>query len=123
MPACAELRQRTTRRLGQEYRLHACREYSGRECSHRPGSELQDARIARSAGRTITRLIRPLSGVGWPMSSLRAVHVREVRDEERDWLRAAIVERWGDEIAVGRGRVWTLHELPAMVAVDDSGNR
>jgi ribosomal protein S18 acetylase RimI-like enzyme len=51
------------------------------------------------------------------------VHVREVRDEERDWLRAAIVERWGDEIAVGRGRVWTPHELPAMVAVDDSGDR
>jgi N-acetylglutamate synthase-like GNAT family acetyltransferase len=51
------------------------------------------------------------------------VHVRDVRDDERDWLRATIEERWGDEIMVGRGRVWTLHELPAMVAVDDSGER
>jgi ribosomal protein S18 acetylase RimI-like enzyme len=51
------------------------------------------------------------------------VQVREVRDDERAWLRATIEERWGDEIAVGRGRVWTPHELPAMVAVDDSGER
>jgi ribosomal protein S18 acetylase RimI-like enzyme len=51
------------------------------------------------------------------------VRVREVRDDERPWVRATIAERWGDEIAVGRGRVWTPHELPAMVAVDDSGER
>ena len=51
------------------------------------------------------------------------MHVREVRDDERDWLRATVEERWGDEIAVGRGRVWTLHRLPALVAVDDSGER
>ena len=49
--------------------------------------------------------------------------MREVRNDERDWLRATVEERWGDEIAVGRGRVWTLHELPALVAVDDSGER
>jgi hypothetical protein len=51
------------------------------------------------------------------------VHVREARDDERDWLRATLEERWGDEIMVGHGRVWTLHELPAMVAIDDSGER
>jgi GNAT superfamily N-acetyltransferase len=64
-----------------------------------------------------------VSGVGWPAFSLDRVHVREVRDDERAWLRATIEERWGDEIAVSRGRVWTLHELPALVAVDDSGER
>jgi ribosomal protein S18 acetylase RimI-like enzyme len=46
-----------------------------------------------------------------------------VRDNERDWLRATIEERWGDEITVGRGLVRTPHELPALVAVDDSGER
>ena len=51
------------------------------------------------------------------------MQVREVRDDERTWLRATVEERWGEEIVVGRGRVWTLHELPAMVAVDDSGTR
>jgi hypothetical protein len=39
------------------------------------------------------------------MSSLERVRVREVRDDERDWLHATIEERWGDEIAVGAGRV------------------
>lgn len=47
--------------------------------------------------------------------------MRTLRDDERGWLRVTIEERWGDEIAVGRGRVWSPHELPAMVAVDDSG--
>jgi N-acetylglutamate synthase-like GNAT family acetyltransferase len=56
-------------------------------------------------------------------SSFQRVHVREARDDEQDWLRATIEERWGDEIVVGRGSVWTLHELRAMVAVDDSGER
>jgi N-acetylglutamate synthase-like GNAT family acetyltransferase len=51
------------------------------------------------------------------------VHVREARDDERNWLRATIEERWGDVIMVGHGRVRTLHELPAMVAVDESGER
>ena len=46
-----------------------------------------------------------------------------MHDDERAWLLATIEERWGAEIAVGRGRVWTPHELPAMVAVDESGER
>jgi ribosomal protein S18 acetylase RimI-like enzyme len=49
--------------------------------------------------------------------------VREVRDDERAWLRATIVERWGEEIVVGRGRAWTPHELPALAAVDNAGER
>jgi hypothetical protein len=55
--------------------------------------------------------------------ALSTVQVRHVRDEERPWVRATIRERWGDEIVVGRGRVWTPHELPAVVAVDESGER
>jgi ribosomal protein S18 acetylase RimI-like enzyme len=51
------------------------------------------------------------------------VQVRHVHDDERSWLRTAFAERWGDEIVVGRGRVWTPHELPAVVAVDDADER
>lgn len=51
------------------------------------------------------------------------MQVRAVRDGERAWLRSAFVQRWGDEIVAGRGRVWTPHELPAVVAVDDAGER
>lgn len=51
------------------------------------------------------------------------MQVRPVLDDERTWLRDTFEKRWGDEIAVGRGRVWTPHELPALVAVDDAGER
>jgi len=54
---------------------------------------------------------------------LAHVQVRAVRDDERGWLRATIRDRWGDEIVAGRGRVRTPHQLPAMVAVEDSGER
>jgi ribosomal protein S18 acetylase RimI-like enzyme len=51
------------------------------------------------------------------------MHVREVRDGERAWLRATLRARWGDEIVVGRGRVHEPAELDAFVAVDDGGER
>jgi ribosomal protein S18 acetylase RimI-like enzyme len=51
------------------------------------------------------------------------MRVRDVRKDERLWLRETFEERWGDEIVAGRGRVWTAHELPALVAVDDAGQR
>ena len=52
------------------------------------------------------------------------MHVREVREDERAWLRATLRERWGGEgIVVGRGRVRKPDELPALVAVDESGER
>lgn len=51
------------------------------------------------------------------------MQVREVRDAERAWLRATLRERWGDEIVVGRGRVFEPAELDALVAVDDGGER
>jgi ribosomal protein S18 acetylase RimI-like enzyme len=46
------------------------------------------------------------------------MEVRELRDDERDWLRATFRERWGSDVAAGRGRLWTPAELPALVAVD-----
>ena len=51
------------------------------------------------------------------------MQVREVRDDERAWLRATLRERWGGGIAVGRGRVRRPAELDALVAVDESGER
>ena len=51
------------------------------------------------------------------------MQVRDVRNDERPWVRATLKERWGDEIVVGRGRVWTPHELPAVLAVDEHGER
>ena len=52
------------------------------------------------------------------------MHVREVRDDERAWLRATLRARWGaEDIVVGRGRVRKPEELPAFVAVAESGER
>ena len=48
---------------------------------------------------------------------------RDVRDEERAWLRATRRQRWGGDTVVGRERTWTPAELPALVSVDDSGER
>jgi ribosomal protein S18 acetylase RimI-like enzyme len=44
--------------------------------------------------------------------------VRALRDDERGWLRAVLVERWGGEVLVGRGRVRHVDELLALVAVE-----
>ena len=51
------------------------------------------------------------------------MRVRAVREDERAWLRATLAERWGDDVVAGRGQVWTPHELAALVAVDDAGER
>jgi ribosomal protein S18 acetylase RimI-like enzyme len=52
-----------------------------------------------------------------------AVNVREVHDDERDWLRATLSELWFGDTVVGRGRTWTHGEQPALVAIDESGER
>ena len=44
--------------------------------------------------------------------------VRPVRDEDRDWVRDTIIERWGDETVVGRGLVSRPHELDGFIAVE-----
>jgi ribosomal protein S18 acetylase RimI-like enzyme len=51
------------------------------------------------------------------------VQVRDVDDRERAWLAATLREQWAGDTVVGRGRVWTPSELPALVAVDESGER
>jgi ribosomal protein S18 acetylase RimI-like enzyme len=51
------------------------------------------------------------------------VRVRPLRPDERDWGRSLIVERWGDETAVGHGVVWHPAELDGFVAQDDEGSR
>jgi ribosomal protein S18 acetylase RimI-like enzyme len=43
---------------------------------------------------------------------------RPLREDERDWLSEVLLERWGGELIVGRGRVRQLSELQALVAWD-----
>lgn len=54
---------------------------------------------------------------------LAVVHVRELREDEREWLRATLREAWSGDTVVGRGQTWTPGELPALVAVDEDGER
>ena len=51
------------------------------------------------------------------------MRVRPLRPDERGWLAATIRERWGADVVVGRGTVWTPADLPAVVAIDDTGAR
>jgi ribosomal protein S18 acetylase RimI-like enzyme len=43
---------------------------------------------------------------------------RPLREDERDWLSEVLLERWGGELIVGRGRLRQLSELQALVAWD-----
>jgi ribosomal protein S18 acetylase RimI-like enzyme len=45
--------------------------------------------------------------------------VRALRDDERDWARRVIVERWGSERAVAHGVAFRPATLPGFVAIDD----
>jgi ribosomal protein S18 acetylase RimI-like enzyme len=51
------------------------------------------------------------------------VRVRPLRPDERGWVRSLMLERWGDETAVGHGTVWRPAELDGFVAQDDDGSR
>ena len=44
--------------------------------------------------------------------------MRALHDDERDWMREVIRERWGSEVIVGRGHVHLVDALPALVAFD-----
>jgi ribosomal protein S18 acetylase RimI-like enzyme len=46
------------------------------------------------------------------------VDVRALRDGDREWVERLIVERWGGEGVVGRGRVWKPAELPGFAAFE-----
>jgi ribosomal protein S18 acetylase RimI-like enzyme len=45
--------------------------------------------------------------------------MRPLADADREWVERLIVERWGEPIVVGRGRVWTPVELPGFAAFED----
>jgi ribosomal protein S18 acetylase RimI-like enzyme len=49
--------------------------------------------------------------------------VREVREEEREWLRATLRDCWSGDTVLGRDREWRPAALPALVAVEDGGER
>ena len=57
------------------------------------------------------------------LAHAQPLRVRPLRADESDWVRAVMRERWGDEIAAGRGRIWRPAELPGFVAAADSGER
>jgi len=44
--------------------------------------------------------------------------LRQLADVDRDWVGRTIVERWGDSIVTGRGRIWKPSELPGFAAFD-----
>jgi len=46
------------------------------------------------------------------------VDIRELSEVDRDWVERLMRERWGDEIVVGRGKVWKPAELPGFAAFD-----
>ena len=44
--------------------------------------------------------------------------IRPLTSADRDWVERTIVERWGEPIVVGRGRVWKPAELPGFGAFE-----
>ena len=44
------------------------------------------------------------------------MYVRALTEEDREWVREFIVERWGVALVVGRGRSWNPVELPGFAA-------
>ena len=50
------------------------------------------------------------------------MRVRELTEEERPRLTATLREQWHGDVAVGRGRVHRMGDLPALVAEGDDGS-
>jgi ribosomal protein S18 acetylase RimI-like enzyme len=46
------------------------------------------------------------------------VDIRALSAADHDWVERLIRERWGDEIVVGRGKVWKPAELPGFGAFE-----
>jgi len=44
------------------------------------------------------------------------VDIRALSEADRHWVEQLVRERWGDEIVVGRGKVWRPAELPGFGA-------
>lgn len=47
--------------------------------------------------------------------------IRPLREDEREWVRTLMKERWGDEFVVAHGQVFHPAALPGFVATDDAG--
>ena len=47
-----------------------------------------------------------------------APRLRPLTGADRDWVERLVIERWGDEIVTGRGRVWKPAELPGFAAFE-----
>lgn len=47
------------------------------------------------------------------------ITVRSIHDDDREWVRERIVDRWGSELVVGHGFVYEPSSLPGLVAEDD----
>jgi len=50
---------------------------------------------------------------------IRAVEIRPLHEDDRDWLEGFVVERWGAPTVVGHGRTYLVAELPGFVALED----
>ena len=48
--------------------------------------------------------------------------VRPLGDDDREWVRGFIRDRWGDETVVGHGVVYRPATLPGLILIDDSGD-
>jgi ribosomal protein S18 acetylase RimI-like enzyme len=46
------------------------------------------------------------------------VEIRPLAEADRDWVERLIVDRWGDAIVTGRGRMWRPAELPGFAAFE-----
>ena len=47
------------------------------------------------------------------------MEIRPLADADRDWVERLILQRWGDTVVVGRGKVWRPADLPGFGAFDD----
>jgi ribosomal protein S18 acetylase RimI-like enzyme len=51
-----------------------------------------------------------------------SIAVRAIREDERDWVRRVVRERWGSEVVVGHGVAHDPASLPGFVALGDGGS-
>jgi ribosomal protein S18 acetylase RimI-like enzyme len=46
------------------------------------------------------------------------MNIRPLGKADRDWVEQLIVERWGEPLVVGRGKIWKPAELPGFAAFE-----
>ena len=47
------------------------------------------------------------------------MEIRPLADADRDWVERLILQRWGDTVVVGRGKVWRPADLPGFGAFEN----